>query len=410
MTRALPHISVLILLELCLPLATRSQALTRNDETMAWRELQTSDKVTQPTGAGTIALRSLDNIENLIIDEFPGGAVLKGNLLTPEDMRRVKILSSTLDNVFNLCTFHPEALAMAASYIHQILKQNGINGLKLSPLGDSLLMTGTPAEEGDTSKVLRICSSLNIPLIDGTRAIVADSRMILFEVSFVEINKDFFRELGVSWPSSTSLSNPSGMQIGRLEPSLGLEITINHLIHNGDAKIISKPRLACASGQQASFQAGGEIPIPRLDSEGNISVTWKPYGIILDVSPSIESEDNIHVRIHSEVSMVDHANAIEGVPGILTRRVDTYLSLKTGQTVVLSGLVHSDDARNIQKIPVLGNIPIFGELFKSHNFQKRETELVVFLTPLPLTRDPHQEDKQRPEISVPMPGSAPGTE
>jgi pilus assembly protein CpaC len=152
----------------------------------------------------------------------------------------------------------------------------------------------------------------------------------------------------------------------------------------------------CASGKKASFQAGGEIPIPRTDSEGRVSVTWKPYGIILEVAPAIHSEGHIQVQLRSEVSMVDHANAIEGVPGILTRKVETHLSLETGQTIVLSGLVHSDDAKNIQKVPLLGDIPIFGELFKSHSFKKRETELIVFLTPLPVAEDPHPEDKLRP--------------
>jgi pilus assembly protein CpaC len=224
----------------------------------------------------------------------------------------------------------------------------------------------------------------------------------------VEVNKDAFRNLGIQWPASSSLSDPSGMRIGRMEPGNALEITIDHQVIQGKARIISRPRLICASGQKASFQAGGEIPIPHSDGEGGITVTWKPYGIILDVAPSIDSQDKIHIQIRSEVSMVDHANAINGVPGILTRRVNTFLSLENGQTVVLSGLVHSDDAKNIQKIPVLGDIPIFGELFKSRSFQKRETELVVFLTPLPAVQDPHLEDKWRPVKTVKWPSMEPG--
>jgi Flp pilus assembly secretin CpaC len=87
--------------------------------------------------------------------------------------------------------------------------------------------------------------------------------------------------------------------------------------------------------------------------------------------------------------------------------VDTFLSLETGQTVVLSGLVHSDDAQNIQKVPLLGDIPILGELFRSHSFQKRETELVVFLTPLPAVDGPHNEDKWRPSATVEWSGTDP---
>jgi pilus assembly protein CpaC len=140
--------------------------------------------------------------------------------------------------------------------------------------------------------------------------------------------------------------------------------------------------LTCGSGQEASFQAGGELPIPKTDQEGRLTIAWKPYGIILQIAPTVDPEGIIHTRIRSEVSMVDQANAVDGIPGILTRRIDTHLSLKLGQTIVLSGLVHSDDAERITKIPFLGNIPILGEIFKSRSFQKRETEMVVFLSPL----------------------------
>jgi len=361
----------------------RSQEILSAEETEIWQAEQIPKNPARPSITAEFALKSLQDIENLVIHEFPGGAVLGGKLLSPEDMRRVVLLSDSVENIFNLCTFHPDALALAASYLGKILSQNRINGLQLSPLGNALLLTGTPAEEGDVSRVQRMCTSLMIPLIDGTRSAIADPRMVLFEVSFIEVNKDAFKELGVKWPAATLLSDPYGMRIGQLTPANALEVTIDHHVHIGNARIISRPRLVCASGQKASFQAGGEIPIPRSDSEGGISVTWKPYGIILEVAPSIDSTGQIHVQIRSEVSMIDHANSIEGVPGILTRRVDTYLSLETGQTIVLSGLVHSDDAQNIQKVPILGDIPILGELFKSHSFQKRESELVVFLTPMP---------------------------
>lgn len=390
------------------PEALRAQEVVLPEKLASWETAQIPQNSSGSSASVATALKSLEDIENLVINEFPGGAVLGGQLLSPEDMRRVILLSDSMENIFNLSSYHPEALKIAASYLGKILEQNRIYGLQLTPLGNSLFLTGTPAEEGDVERVQRMCSSLYIPLIDGTRSTIADPRMILFEVSFVEINKDAFREFGVKWPASSIFSDPYGMRVGHLEPANALEVTINHLVHNGNARIISRPRLISASGQKASFQAGGEIPIPRSDSEGGISVTWKPYGIILEVAPSIDSQGKIHVQIRSEVSMVDHANAIDGIPGILTRRVDTFLSLDFGQTVVLSGLVHSEDARNIQKIPLLGDIPILGELFKSRSFQKRETELVVFLTPLPAVNGPRNEDEWRPTKAVEWSGIDPG--
>ena len=400
MTRWPASIVIIIGLALCFPDSLRSQEIMPPEEPFIWQSDEIRVGSSEPPISVSTALKALEGIENLKISEFHGGAVLGGELLSPEDMRRVVLLSSSMESILNLCSFHPDALIVAASYLKRVLSENRINGLQLSPLGSALLLTGTPAEEGDVAKVQRMCDSLLIPLIDGTRSAIADTRMVLFEVSFVEINKDAFKEIGVNWPASTILSDPYGMRVGHMKPANALELTIDHQVYKGNARIISKPRLVCASGQKASFQAGGEIPIPRTDSEGRISVSWKPYGIILEVAPSVDSKDKIHVQIHSEVSMVDHATAIEGVPGILTRKVDTNLSLETGQTIVLSGLVHSDDAKNIQKVPILGDIPILGELFKSHSFQRRETELVVFLTPLPANDGPHSEDKWRPTTTV----------
>jgi len=362
-----------------------SEDSVSSKESVVWQSDQFQSESSVENSSISMALESLKDIENLRINEFPGGAVLEGELLNPEDMRRVVLFSDSMDNVFNLCSFNREALEIAASHIGMILNQNQIIGLQLSPLGNALLLTGTPTGKDDVLKISRICNSLHIPLIDGTNSAIADPRMVLFEVSFVEINKDAFRQIGITWPASTSYSDPDGIRIGHLETTNAFEVMINHQVLEGNAKIISKPRLVCASGQMASFQAGGEIPVPRTDNEGNLSVTWKPYGIILQVAPSIDSKNIIHVQIRSEMSMVDHANAIEGIPGILTRKVETYLSLEKGQTVVLSGLVHSDDAVNIQKVPLLGDVPVFGELFRSHSFQKKETELVIFLTPMPTT-------------------------
>ena len=139
------------------------------------------------------------------------------------------------------------------------MKDNNIPGLELSVLGNSLLLTGTVSKSDDIDRIERICKAINIPLIDGTRQALADSRMVLFEVSFTEVNRDAFKEFGVKWPTSTGLGDPKGIRIGSLEPTQNLEITINHLIHEGKARIISKPRLTCVSGQEATFQAGGEI-------------------------------------------------------------------------------------------------------------------------------------------------------
>lgn len=326
-------------------------------------------------------LKSMADIENLEITTFEDGAILKGELLTPEDLKRVSTVADSFSNVFNLCSLHIEALEAAAIYIREEMVSMGIQGLDMKVLGKNLFLTGRPASMDDVKRVERICEALGLSFINGTRERVTDPRMLIFEINFTEINKQAFREIGIDWPSSISLSDPSGFRLSRLSPEKSLEMIISVAVLTGKARILSSPRLVCRSGESASFLAGGEIAIPRKDKDGQIAVTWKRYGIILEIHPRLDSDGLIHARITSEVSTVDHSNSIEGIPGILTRKISTYLSLASGQTAVLSGLINNEDAENITKIPLLGDIPVLGELFKSRSFKKRETELLVFLTP-----------------------------
>ena len=349
---------------------------------VSWGDSATGDFPRAPSliASGEM-LETLKEIENLIVKKIPGGMVLIGELLTTQDLKKVAIVSDALEGTVNLCTLHPEALKLAAERMNDFMEKNDLTGMKTSVLGNSLILTGTPSDPSDVERIQKVCASMDVPMINSTKSAIGDIRMVLFEVSFTEVNREAFREVGVQWPTTTAFSDPSGIRVGNLSPAQALEVTLEHLVHTGKARIISKPRLVCGSGQEASFQAGGELPIPKTNADGQLSITWKPYGIILKVAPRVDTEGMIHTRICTEISMVDHANAVDGIPGILTRRVETHLSLDMGQTVVLSGLVHTDDGERVAKVPLLGDIPILGELFKSRSFQKKETELVVFLTP-----------------------------
>jgi len=327
------------------------------------------------------ALDSLRDIENIRITTFPGGAVLQGELLSAEDLKRVGEISRSLSGVVSLCTLHRETLEVAAEFIQRTMLEQGITDLEMKVVGKKLFLTGIPYSPEDVERVGKICEAYSIPFLNGTRGNAGDSRMVTFEVNFTEINRQTLQDLGVAWPASLTFTDPTGIRLHRLSPDQSLEVVVNVFAQHGKARIISKPRLVCRSGEKASFLAGGEIPIPRTDDDGNITVTWKRYGIILEVAPEVDSRGQIDVLVTSEVSMVDEANSVEGIPGILTRKITTSLSLIEGQTVVLSGLVKTDDAKNVKKVPLLGDIPILGELFKSESFQKRETELIVFLTP-----------------------------
>jgi pilus assembly protein CpaC len=141
------------------------------------------------------------------------------------------------------------------------------------------------------------------------------------------------------------------------------------------------------NGQQASFLAGGEFPVPIVQGGQNgssVSVQFKEYGVRLNFKPTIIDEDHIRLELEPEVSTIDFANGVRFngfvIPALRTRRAKTGVELRDGQSFALAGLMDNNETRSISKIPLLGDIPILGNLFKSSQFQKQETELMFIIT------------------------------
>src|SRR4030095_694523 len=150
---------------------------------------------------------------------------------------------------------------------------------------------------------------------------------------------------------------------------------------------LAEPNLVAESGKEASFLAGGEIPIPIAQGTGGnvaISVQWKEFGIRLNFTPTVIG-DRINLKVRPEVSTLDFTNAIvlQGfrVPALSTRRAETEIELTNRQTFAIAGLINNAMTQSLQKIPGIGDIPILGYLFKSKAAQKEHTELVVMITP-----------------------------
>jgi len=112
------------------------------------------------------------------------------------------------------------------------------------------------------------------------------------------------------------------------------------------------------------------------------TVEWKTYGIILRIRPAMDEGGKVRTHIVAEVSTVDHGSGSANVPGFLTRRVSTHFSTLPGETVMLSGLVKSEMAKDVARVPLLGQIPVIGELFKSRSFRENQSELAIFVTPV----------------------------
>ena len=159
------------------------------------------------------------------------------------------------------------------------------------------------------------------------------------------------------------------------------------LIEQGHARVVSRPNITTMSGKTAGILIGGQIPYPKADgSNGATTVEYKNYGISLNlVEPTVDRSGNITSRVIASVSRLDWGNAVTAngfrMPGLATRTASTMVNIPTGMTMVIGGLLDSDDSKTIQKVPLLGDIPILGELFKYHNTSKQKSEIMILITP-----------------------------
>lgn len=255
-------------------------------------------------------------------------------------------------------------------------------GVQVTESGSIILVSGTLSSQSD--KKLMEDFARTRPNLHLRISLPEERKTLLsYDLKIIEISKGVNSQIGIRWPDSLSAkgswSKGSGSD-STFTVASDFEARLNLLLADGRARILANPRLVCESGESASFLAGGEIPIVIVTPETR-TVEWKTYGIVLKLQPKMDAGNKIRTQITAEISTVDHGSGSSAVPGFLTRRVTTNFSSPPGGTVMLSGLIKSEMAKDVSKIPLLGQIPVLGELFKSRSFRENESELAIFITP-----------------------------
>ena len=175
------------------------------------------------------------------------------------------------------------------------------------------------------------------------------------------------------------------MNFGKAFSGAGITTQLSVLEGNGLARVLAKPTLLANTGQNASFLAGGELPIPVPSRDGNIAIQYKEFGIKLQLTPTILSDERIALKVSPEASDLDFNAGITiagvTVPGIRTRRADTTVELADGESFVIGGLVSRATTSSVNKVPLLGDLPVLGTFFKNLSYSQEETELVIIVTP-----------------------------
>lgn len=283
--------------------------------------------------------------------------------------------------------------------------------IRLSQANGSVVMSGSVSDPKTASQAQSVVEAAGFKTVNMMSSPVKNMSQVQLQVRVAEVSRSKVRDLGSSFATvnggtstfasaggPATLSDHSGGAISGnfigsavnlflFQNALGLATYIRALQTQGALRALAEPNLIAMDGQQASFLAGGEFPIPMVQGGGErstVSVVFKEYGVRLNFKPTIIDEDHIRLDLEPEVSTIDFANGVKFdgflIPALRTRRAKTSVELRDGQSFALAGLLDNNETKSLSKIPVLGDIPILGALFKSKSFQKSETELMFIVT------------------------------
>jgi len=196
--------------------------------------------------------------------------------------------------------------------------------------------------------------------------------------------------LGLESPFSAATVPGRALTVGQFTRQTLLAPTLDLLISQGHARVLSAPNLVTLPGQEATFLVGGSIPIPVSQGFGAVSIQYKDYGVKLKVTPTLLGNGNVQAKIDPEVSDLDFANGVQLngfiIPALKISQLSTDVITQSGESIILGGLLRRVEQKTVQKIPLLGDLPILGKLFSSTNYQNSSTDVVFVMSPTILSR------------------------
>lgn len=262
--------------------------------------------------------------------------------------------------------------------------------VKVSSVNGRVRLGGTVTDSVTMQKVLDIVAQYGSPAIINTMTL-SGGQQVNLEVRILEAQRDAGRDLGIQWSGKiggTTIDSPSeGSSFASFVTNIistgggiNLNATINALEGKALVRTLAEPNLTTLSGVNASFLAGGQVPIRVADENGNATISYRDFGVRLVFQPVVLDDDRIQIHLTPEVSGINGFTK-DGDPIFNTRNLDATVELRDGQSFSVAGLLQSNTDLNQSQLPWLGDVPILGSLFKSSSFQKHDTELVVIVTP-----------------------------
>jgi pilus assembly protein CpaC len=273
------------------------------------------------------------------------------------------------------------------------LMSETLPGARIVPksIGESLVLTGTAPSAESAAKAADLASKF----MGGEDKVVnmlsiAGSDQVHLKVVVAEVQREVLKQLGVNTQSI--------LESTIVELALDSVDVANNVIFSGTLsdlvklleeqtaiRTLAEPTLTAISGEQANFLAGGEYPIPIADSDGEVTVEYKKFGIQLAFRPVVVTPGRISLQIMTEVSDLSEAGAVEinglRIPALTVRRAESTVELPSGGSIVLAGLIKDSVRQTVSGYPFLMDLPVLGGLFRSRDFQRDQTELAIFVSP-----------------------------
>ncbi len=267
---------------------------------------------------------------------------------------------------------------------------------------DGVILSGKISSTTVKDNINNIVKAYNFKLLDLTES---PTKQVLLEVKITEASRNFTRELESKFTvgenydnflsqilgitnhqdlSNATVNGNTGGQYIYSSSTARVAWALRMAEQKGIVKILAEPKLLAINGKSGSFNVGNEIPVPsQMGQYGNIAYDFKTTGVILNFTPTIlEKSNRVMLKLSPEVSEIDGSYVSQsGIPGFKTRKVDTTVELGDGETLVIAGLLSHSSSQSKSKVPWIGDLPGIGLLFSSLKNEKRDTELVIFITP-----------------------------
>jgi Flp pilus assembly secretin CpaC len=322
--------------------------------------------------------------------------VVEGIAPNADALKRTKALLAAFSkdaDIVDLTGLKPEPQPTLDERIQTLQASLG-DQFRLKKLEDrAIVVEGAVPTLEDAANARKVLAAVGqqFPVIDLITVVTPAKRQIVVRARVAEVDTSLLRKVGVEFGQTTDtgfLGQPILLD-SKMQMFFERAFNVAATQDNNHSRNLAEPNLLVNEGELATLQVGGEVPIPIAQPSGGgttISVEYKTYGISLSITPKIiAKEDKLEIKVDVESSQLDKVNSVTlsgfQIPGLTTRHINTVVTMADKTTLMLGGLISHEQSRFIRKIPVLGDIPIIGQLFRSEQFSSGKTDLIIMVTP-----------------------------